>query len=74
MRINKAIIKFFKSELDQIFTNYKLYLFGSRTDDQKRGGDIDLLIFPLIAILGLHQRKFHKKSSDTDIFSLQIKI
>jgi len=44
MRLNPEIIDFFKSELEQLFDTYELYLFGSRTDDQKRGGDIDLLI------------------------------
>lgn len=44
MRLTKfeknSIVKHFYN----IFPNAKLYLFGSRTDDAKKGGDIDLYI------------------------------
>lgn len=36
----EIITKHFKN----IFPHAKLYLFGSRTDDTKKGGDIDLYI------------------------------
>lgn len=38
----QAIIRSFQEILPN--TQYSLYLFGSRTDDTKRGGDIDLLV------------------------------
>ncbi|MBC7464502.1 MAG: nucleotidyltransferase domain-containing protein [Bdellovibrio sp.] len=46
MRLNpkevNAIVQAFADCLSPI--TYKLYLFGSRADDNKKGGDIDLLV------------------------------
>ncbi len=42
MRISKETIKYFKNSL--LNNSDKLYLFGSRTDDKKLGGDIDICI------------------------------
>lgn len=44
MRLEKDKIDFFKKEIIKYLPDFKLYLFGSRADDSKRGGDIDLLI------------------------------
>lgn len=44
MRLYQEQIKVLKDELKIISSTAKLYLFGSRTDDSKKGGDIDLLV------------------------------
>lgn len=44
MRLHEKEIKILKEKLHSIAKDAKLYLFGSRVDDNKRGGDIDLLI------------------------------
>ena len=44
MRLTEDQIKCLKSSLKHIASDAKLYLFGSRVDDTKKGGDIDLLI------------------------------
>lgn len=44
MRINKDMQLFFKQEVQKINPEARVYLFGSRTDDTKKGGDIDILI------------------------------
>ena len=44
MRLYKEEIKVLKNKLHELSADAKLYLFGSRVDDEKKGGDIDLLV------------------------------
>ncbi|PHS56358.1 MAG: hypothetical protein COB17_09505 [Sulfurimonas sp.] len=44
MRLLKKEVDLLKNKLQLLCNDAKLYLFGSRVDDTKKGGDIDLLI------------------------------
>lgn len=46
MRISPKEVTRIRKNIDSFFPDFKVrcYLFGSRLDDQKRGGDIDLLL------------------------------
>jgi len=44
MRLTVNEITLLKEKLALLSREAKLYLFGSRVDDSKRGGDIDLLV------------------------------
>ena len=45
MRLKEDEIKIIKGVIKEIFGDEtKIYLFGSRLDDTKRGGDIDLFL------------------------------
>ena len=44
MRLTKVEVNAIKKTFDEVFGNGKIYLFGSRVDDAKKGGDIDLYI------------------------------
>ena len=44
IRLSRAEISNLKASVLSIDSNAKVYLFGSRTDVARRGGDIDLLI------------------------------
>ena len=35
-----------RTTFEQVFGGGEIYLFGSRVDDQRRGGDIDLYLLP----------------------------
>ena len=59
MRITTEHTLVFKKALDQIFGSiaYELYLYGSRTQDHLKGGDIDLLILTNEEGLQVFKRK-----------------
>ncbi|MEY4767881.1 MAG: hypothetical protein RL637_520 [Pseudomonadota bacterium] len=45
MRLSDIYCRIIKNEVKQIFgDNSQVFLFGSRVDDTKKGGDIDLYI------------------------------
>jgi len=46
MRLKEAEITIIREVFLKVFGHGELYLFGSRVDDSKRGGDIDLYIVP----------------------------
>jgi len=46
MRLTELEIQAIKKAFLETFKDGKIYLFGSRVDDTKRGGDIDLYLCP----------------------------
>ena len=44
MRLSKSKADFLKQTITQYLPSAAVYLFGSRTKDDQRGGDIDILI------------------------------
>ncbi len=45
MRLSQAQRNLLKNEVQLLDSSARVFLFGSRTDDNKTGGDIDLLVF-----------------------------
>ena len=44
MRLSAPIVNYFKTCFTQEFPQARIYLYGSRTNDNARGGDIDLMV------------------------------
>ncbi len=44
MRLPHSYADFFKAEVAALRSAAAVYLFGSRTDDARRGGDVDILV------------------------------
>lgn len=53
MRLRPEIKTFIKETAEKLFPNTEIYLFGSRLNNQERGGDIDILI--------LSEKKINRK-------------
>ena len=47
MRLTAQEISAIKNTFHEVFGNGDIYLFGSRADDTRKGGDIDLYIEPV---------------------------
>lgn len=57
MRLSKREIEAILQVAEDIYgTDVKVYLFGSRVDDSRRGGDIDLLVRTTSAKKGILDR------------------
>lgn len=82
MRLSEQDVRAIVGTFSPILKRYdgELYLFGSRVDDRKKGGDIDLLVvvaapsIPLVAaeklrIVDLIQRKIGEQRIDVTITS-----
>lgn len=44
MRLSQFQIESIKNAGNKYLTGFQIFLYGSRTDDNKKGGDIDLMI------------------------------
>ena len=45
MRLSKDEVKFIKKTINSILKS-EIYIFGSRLDDNKKGGDLDIYLIP----------------------------
>ncbi len=57
MRLTKEEIGLIKQAFRETFGNGDIFLFGSRVDDAKRGGDIDLYLVPDVKFEDERSRK-----------------
>ena len=67
MRLSPREISIIKTTIEEYFPGASVYLFGSRTDPEKRGGDIDLYVITphpdyerKLRLIARLQRRLHK--------------
>ena len=56
MRLSKRIQNVIVEGIQKSFGESEIYLFGSRTDEGKKGGDIDIAL-----VLDINKNEFRKK-------------
>lgn len=61
MRLSKETVDIIKETAKEIYPDAEIWLFGSRVDDNKKGGDIDLFIETHKSALFEQQIKFLTK-------------
>ena len=57
MRLSNRILNILQENIKKSFGDVGIYLFGSRTDDSKKGGDIDLAIDTNLSRLEFRKQK-----------------
>jgi predicted nucleotidyltransferase len=57
MRLSDKIVKTIKKSLYSSFGKVDIYLFGSRVDDTKKGGDIDIAVDTNLSRIEFRQKK-----------------
>jgi len=57
MRLSQAQVHAIEQVFQTVFLHGEVILFGSRVDDQKKGGDIDLFVQPATPMSDLFARK-----------------
>ena len=57
MRLSNRILNILQENIKKSFGDVGVYLFGSRTDDSKKGGDIDLAIDTNLSRLEFRKQK-----------------
>ena len=57
MRLTQFEINHIKKAFLEVFEAGNIYLFGSRVDDEQRGGDIDLYLKPSKTFMDVYDRK-----------------
>lgn len=72
MRLLEKELDIIRSVIHDIDPEGKIYLFGSRSDDQRRGGDIDLfldasLAIPLKSQLGMQYKLTSRCDTRVDL-------
>lgn len=77
MRVKKAHTEFLKQTVTSLLPGASVFLFGSRVHDDRKGGDIDLLVLGARRLTAQEKRStkiaFYKKFGEQklDIISLE---
>ena len=58
MRLSKRVRDILQENIKKSFGDIDIYLFGSRTDDTKKGGDIDLAIDSNLSKQDFRKKKY----------------
>jgi predicted nucleotidyltransferase len=56
MRLRQDEVTIILREVEKIFDDATVYLFGSRLDENRRGGDIDLFIVPVTSTKNIERK------------------
>jgi uncharacterized protein len=71
MRVKKIQIEFLKQMVESVLPDASVFLFGSRVNDNLKGGDIDILVLGERQLTGQEAREikiaFYKKFGEQKI-------